>query len=74
MTSLVQLELFINNCTSILRTRLKEFAKTGALIEISHWMQCYAFDVIGEITVRHFLRNQPFLFLFMSLRKPGIHH
>jgi len=52
MTSLVQLEPFVDECTTILKTKLEEFAKSGASIDISHWMQCYAFDVIGKITVR----------------------
>jgi len=52
MTSLVQLERFVDECTAVLRTRLEEFAESGASVDISHWMQCYAFDVIGKITVR----------------------
>lgn len=52
MTSLVQLEPFVDECTAILKTRLEEFAKSGTTIDISHWMQCYAFDVIGKFTVR----------------------
>lgn len=53
MTNLVQLEPFIDECTAILRTRLEEFVKSSASIDISHWMQCYAFDVIGKMTVGH---------------------
>ncbi|KEZ42273.1 hypothetical protein SAPIO_CDS6132 [Scedosporium apiospermum] len=51
MTSLVQLERFVDECTAVLRTRLEEFAESGASVDISHWMQCYAFDVIGKITM-----------------------
>jgi hypothetical protein len=51
MTYLVQLEPFIDDCTSILRVRLDEMAANGALIDVPHWTQCYAFDVIGAITV-----------------------
>ncbi|KAF2787165.1 cytochrome P450 family protein [Melanomma pulvis-pyrius CBS 109.77] len=51
MTNLVQLEPFINDCTSILRARLDEFASTAALVDIPRWTQCYAFDVIGEMTL-----------------------
>jgi hypothetical protein len=54
MTSLVQLEPFVNHCTSIFRARLDEFANSGQVIDVSHWLQCYAFDVIGKITVRGF--------------------
>lgn len=52
MTNLVQLEPFIDECSKILEERLEEFAKAGAPMEVSHWMQCYAFDVIGKMTVR----------------------
>ncbi|KAF5967706.1 cytochrome P450 monooxygenase [Fusarium bulbicola] len=51
MTNLVQLEPFIDKCSALLRDRLEEFARSGTSVEISHWMQCYAFDVIGMMTV-----------------------
>lgn len=51
MTSLTQLEPFINDCTAILCARLDEFARNDNLIDISRWTQYYAFDVIGEMTV-----------------------
>lgn len=51
MTNLVQLEPFIDKCSAVLRDRLEEFARSGTAVEISHWMQCYAFDVIGMMTV-----------------------
>ena len=54
MTSLVQMESFVDDCTTVLKTKLEQFAASGASIDISHWMQCYAFDVIGKITVRSF--------------------
>ncbi|VUC25700.1 unnamed protein product [Clonostachys rosea] len=47
MTNLVRLESFVDKCTEILGLRLDEFAKAGIRIDVSHWMQCYAFDV-GE--------------------------
>lgn len=52
MTNLVQLEPFIDECSKLFEHRLEEFAKTGAPMDVSHWMQCYAFDVIGKMTVR----------------------
>lgn len=44
MTSLVQLKSFVDACSEVLRSR--------ASIDVSCWMRCYAFDVIGMITVR----------------------
>ncbi|KAF9771388.1 hypothetical protein IL306_010970 [Fusarium sp. DS 682] len=51
MTNLVQLEPFIDKCSAVLKERLEEFARSGYPLEISHWMQCYAFDVIGMMTL-----------------------
>ncbi|KAH9204679.1 cytochrome P450 [Leptodontidium sp. 2 PMI_412] len=51
MTNLVQLEPYIDSCTSIFRTRLDEFAASGEQIDVTHWMQCFAFEVVGSITV-----------------------
>jgi hypothetical protein len=51
MTNLVQLEPFINDCTALLRMRLDEMAARGKSVDVPHWTQCYAFDVIGALTV-----------------------
>ncbi|KAH6684786.1 cytochrome P450 oxidoreductase [Halenospora varia] len=51
MSTLVQLEPFIDHCTSILRARLDDFVASKRSFDLPHWMQCYAFDVIGQITV-----------------------
>lgn len=53
MTTLVQLEPFLNECTRLLRLRLDELAAAGTLVDIPVWTQFYAFDVIGSITVSH---------------------
>ena len=52
MTSLVQMEPFVDDCSAVLKARLEQFAGSGTAIDVSHWMQCYAFDVIGKLTVR----------------------
>jgi hypothetical protein len=51
MTDLAQLEPFVDEFSFLLRTRFTEFADQKRTIDMAHWMQCYAFDVIGEITV-----------------------
>ena len=51
MTSLVSYEPSVDNCIEIFKQRLLEFSEQGSTIDMAHWMQCYAFDVIGEITV-----------------------
>ena len=50
MTSLVSYEGFVDSCASIFDNRLREFATRGETINMGHWFQCYAFDVIGDIT------------------------
>jgi hypothetical protein len=50
MSSLVSYEGYVNECTAIFRERLTEFAESGETIDMAHWLQCYAFDVIGNIT------------------------
>ena len=50
LSSLVTYESYVDDCTEIFCERLAEFAKSGEMINMGHWFQCYAFDVIGEIT------------------------
>jgi cytochrome P450 len=50
LSSLVGYEEFVNNCSSLLTQRFSEVASSKNLIDFQHWLQCYAFDVIGEIT------------------------
>ena len=50
MTSLVTYEPYVDECISLFRQRLVELAQAGAPVDMGHWMQCYAFDVIGMMT------------------------
>jgi hypothetical protein len=50
MSSLVGYENFVNNCTLLLSQRFSEIAHSREIIDLQHYLQCYAFDVIGEIT------------------------
>ncbi len=50
MSSLVSYESYVDSCTDILEQRLREFAHSGSTVDMMRWLQCYAFDVIGEIT------------------------
>jgi len=51
MTNLVQMEPFVDECSDLLVKRFKEFAQAGRQMDMGHWLQCYAFDVIGHISV-----------------------
>jgi hypothetical protein len=50
MTSLVHYEEFVDRCADLFCARLKEFAARGETFNLGYWFQCYAFDVIGDIT------------------------
>ncbi|CAI6091322.1 unnamed protein product, partial [Clonostachys chloroleuca] len=50
MSSLVNYEPFVDECTALFSGQLTKYADRGEAIEIGHWFQCYAFDVIGNIT------------------------
>jgi cytochrome P450 len=69
MSSLVGYEGFVNNCTSLLTQRLGEIAQSGHTVDLQHWLQCYAFDVIGEITFAN-----RFGFLDMGEDKRNVFH
>ncbi|KAI0401531.1 cytochrome P450 [Xylaria palmicola] len=50
MTSLVSYEPYVDACGAVLARRLEEMSGAGAPVDMGHWLQCYAFDVIGQIT------------------------
>ncbi|RAL02154.1 cytochrome P450 [Aspergillus ibericus CBS 121593] len=50
MTSLIHYEDFVDRCADIFTQRVAEFARQGESFNLGHWFQCYAFDVIGDIT------------------------
>lgn len=53
MSTMVSYEPYVDECTSVLCQRLDEFAakSSAEAVNMAHWFQCYAFDVIGKITV-----------------------
>ncbi|KAM0081256.1 hypothetical protein ACKRZS_006586 [Fusarium odoratissimum] len=52
MSSLVHYEPFVDDCADIFAQRLSEMSSTSTHlpVDMRHWFQCYAFDVIGLIT------------------------
>ena len=51
MSTLVSYEQYVDSCNSVLCERLQDLASSGELVNVPNWMQFYAFDVIGEISV-----------------------
>ncbi len=50
MSALVTYEAYVDDCARIFRQRLDEMSKAATTVDMGHWFQCYAFDVIGAIT------------------------
>ncbi|KAF4539441.1 Cytochrome p450 pisatin [Lasiodiplodia theobromae] len=51
MSTLVTMEQAVDHCVDFLVDRLKEFSRSGATFDLQWWLQCFAFDTIGEISV-----------------------
>ncbi|KAH8660048.1 cytochrome P450 [Xylariales sp. PMI_506] len=51
MSNLVSYEPYVDECNSILCDRLAEFARSGSTFDMHQWLECWAFDVIGLITL-----------------------
>lgn len=52
MTAIKSYELYVDNCVTVLQEQFGRLAAQNTAIDLQRWMQAYAFDVIGEITVR----------------------
>lgn len=52
LSTLIEFEPLIDSTTAVFLSRLDElFAKTGKSCDLGTWLQWYAFDVIGELTL-----------------------
>lgn len=52
MSAIKSYEPYVDNCINVLLQQLERYIEKDQPADLQHWMQCYAFDVIGEITVR----------------------
>lgn len=50
VSSLMSYEAPVNDCNALFCQKLRRFATTGEAINLTHWLQCYAFDAVGCIT------------------------
>lgn len=53
MTTLTSYEPFVDSCIGLFRRQLDQAGSSDSAVNLAHWVQCYAFDVIGYITVRN---------------------
>lgn len=50
LSSLLHYEEFVDSVQEIFQNKLQELANSTSTCNMHHWLQCYAFDVIGCIT------------------------
>lgn len=50
MSSLVSYEKYVDECIDIFLQKMSSFSRSREPIDMAHWLQCYAFDVMGDIT------------------------
>ena len=50
MSTMTSYEHYVDDCVALFTQRLHEMAKMGNFVDMAWWLQCFAFDVIGEIT------------------------
>jgi cytochrome P450 len=50
MSSLLHFEPLVEATQAVFHQRLTEMSKEGKVVDMHHWLQSYAFDVIGNIT------------------------
>lgn len=60
MSSLVHYEAFVDDAADIFSQRLREHADRMQELNMGHWFQCYAFDVISSITFGGRFGKSPF--------------
>lgn len=66
MSTIKSYEPYVDSCAALLLKRFDEFAESGETFDLQQWMQCYAFDVIGEITVSLVLACLPDCINFLT--------
>lgn len=52
MSAIKSYEPYVDDCVHLLLRQLDARMAEGQSVDLQHWMQCYAFDFIGGITVR----------------------
>jgi cytochrome P450 len=63
MGTIKSYEPHADSCIDLLLERFDEFAASGKVFDLPNYLQCYAFDVIGAITVSLSTNEYEFLAL-----------
>ncbi|KAK7983582.1 hypothetical protein PG989_010984 [Apiospora arundinis] len=48
LSALLSYEPYVDNCIDLFLERMAEFARAGETVDMVHWFQCFAFDVMGD--------------------------
>jgi len=67
MSSLVTYEPFVDNNIALISQHFSEVAGSRQAVDLAHWLQCYVFDMIGEIPF-----GSRFGFLDMGVDEGGV--
>jgi hypothetical protein len=49
LSTLFGMEKYVNDCSTLLLQQFTKLARKGMPVDISGWLQYYAFDVVGEL-------------------------
>jgi hypothetical protein len=49
MSSVLDSEVYVDQCSDVFLQRLGEMAQAGQAVDLGHWLQMYAFDVVTEL-------------------------
>jgi cytochrome P450 len=49
LATLLGMEEFVDQCSTQLLRQFEKFAQREEVVDISSWLQYYAFDVVGEL-------------------------
>ena len=50
LANILKHEDYVAKCTTLFLERMTEFADRNVPVDIGHWLQMYAFDVVGELS------------------------
>jgi hypothetical protein len=51
LSTLLGMEEYVDQCSTLLLRQFEKFAKNKDVIDLSPWLQYYAFDVVGELGI-----------------------
>ena len=57
LSTLLGMEQYVDQCSTLLLREFEKIAQRKEVVDISPWMQFYAFDVVGELGTFHVLSN-----------------